>query len=73
MTAADLPQTTEASTAPAEYDSPWKEALEVYFEPFLSLLFPAVHALIDWSRPYESLEQEFQQLSKDASIHRQAV
>ncbi len=68
MTEADRPQATDSSTAQAEYDSPWKEALEVYFEPFLALLFPAVHALIDWSRPYESLEQEFQQLAKDAEV-----
>ncbi len=68
MTEADQPQATDSSTAQAEYDSPWKEALEVYFEPFLALLFPAVHELIDWSRPYESLEQEFQQLAKDAEV-----
>jgi Putative transposase, YhgA-like len=68
VTEADQPQATESSTAQAEYDSPWKEALEVYFEPFLALLFPAVHELIDWSRPYESLEQEFQQLAKDAEV-----
>jgi len=68
VTEADQPQATDSSTAQAEYDSPWKEALEVYFEPFLALLFPAVHALIDWSRPYESLEQEFQQLAKEAEV-----
>ena len=33
-----------------DYDSPWKEALDVYFEPFLALLFPEVHRGIDWSR-----------------------
>ena len=27
-----------------DYDSPWKEALDAYFEPFLALLFPEVHA-----------------------------
>jgi hypothetical protein len=40
----------------ADYDSPWKEALDFYFEAFLALLFPAVHAQIDWSRGYESLD-----------------
>jgi hypothetical protein len=34
----------------ADYDSPWKEALEVYFPAFLLLLFPRTHADIDWSR-----------------------
>ncbi|MGI0488874.1 hypothetical protein ACN4EK_25970 [Pantanalinema rosaneae CENA516] len=68
MTDADLPPTPGTQSPPAEYDSPWKEALEFYFEPFLLLLFPAVHELIDWSRPYESLDQEFQQLAKDAEV-----
>ena len=48
----------------ADYDSPWKEALDAYFEAFLALLFPEVHALIDWSRGYESLDKEFQQGAK---------
>jgi hypothetical protein len=30
-----------------DYDSPWKEALDAYFEPFLALLFPEVHRRID--------------------------
>lgn len=43
----------------ASFDDPWKEGLELYFEPFLAFFFPVVHELIDWSRSYESLEQEF--------------
>jgi hypothetical protein len=26
----------------ADYDSPWKEALDAYFEPFLALLFSTI-------------------------------
>ncbi len=44
----------------ADYDSPWKKALDDYFEAFLALLFPVVHGQIDWSRGYESLDKEFQ-------------
>jgi len=51
---------------PTDYDSPWKEALDVYFEPFLTLLFPEVHAQIDWTHGYESLDKEFQQVVRDA-------
>jgi hypothetical protein len=25
-----------------DYDIPWKEALDAYFEPFVALLFPQV-------------------------------
>jgi hypothetical protein len=37
------------SEQPDEYDSPWKEALERYLEPFMALLFPEIHGNIDWS------------------------
>ncbi len=43
-------------------DSPWKEALDVYFAAFLLLFFPLIHADIDWSRPVEMLDKEFQRL-----------
>ncbi len=33
----------------ADYDSPWKEALDFYFESFLALLFPTIHEQIDSS------------------------
>src|SRR5947209_19238484 len=56
-----------------DYDSPWKEALDVYFEPFLALLFPGVHAQIDWSRGHESLDKEFQQVVREAELGRRYV
>jgi hypothetical protein len=56
-----------------DYDSPWKEALDGYFEPFLALLFPEVHRQIDWSRGYEPLDKEFQQVVRDAEVGRRYV
>jgi hypothetical protein len=56
-----------------DYDSPWKEALDAYFEAFLALLFPEVHTLIDWSRGYESLDKEFQQVVREAEVGRRYV
>ena len=50
----------------ANYDTPWKEALQQYFEPFLSFCFPAVHALIDWSQSPESLDKELEQIVRQA-------
>ncbi|MCA9795624.1 MAG: hypothetical protein KC910_27640, partial [Candidatus Eremiobacteraeota bacterium] len=41
-----------------EYDSPWKEALHVYFPQFLELLFPEVHQAIDWSLGWKVMETE---------------
>jgi len=48
---------------PTTYDSPWKEGIEVYFEAFVAFLFSAAHAEIDWSRGYESLDKELQQIA----------
>jgi hypothetical protein len=56
-----------------DYDSPWKEALDAYFEAFLELLFPQVHAQIDWSRGYEPLDKEFQQVVREAELGRRYV
>jgi hypothetical protein len=56
-----------------DYDSPWKEALDACFEPFLALLFPEVHVQIDWSRGYESLDKEFQQVVREAEVGRRYV
>jgi hypothetical protein len=36
-----------------DYDSPWKEALDRYFERCMALFFPQAHADIDWTRGYE--------------------
>ncbi|MFV2070285.1 MAG: hypothetical protein ACC645_25240, partial [Pirellulales bacterium] len=47
----------------AEFDGPWKESLDVYFESFLQLCFPAIHREIDWGRGYQPLDKELQKLS----------
>ncbi len=50
----------------ADYDSPWKEALDIYFESFLELCFPWIHADIDWARGYESLDTDLREVTRDA-------
>ncbi|KYC38201.1 transposase [Scytonema hofmannii PCC 7110] len=52
----------------ASYDSPWKEALELYFEAFIDFFFPQAYTEIDWQRGYEFLDKEFQQIVKEAEI-----
>ncbi|CAI8934754.1 hypothetical protein [Methylocaldum szegediense] len=41
-----------------DYDSPWKEALENRFPEFMALLFPAIHAEVDWHRDQIFLDKE---------------
>jgi hypothetical protein len=60
--------TQEYSTAMADYDSPWKEMLDGYFPAFMAFFFPAAAAEIDWSRGYESLDTELQQIVRDAAL-----
>jgi hypothetical protein len=49
-----------------DFDSPWKEALDVYFRAFLALFFPHIHADIDWSRGFEFLDKELQKIVRQA-------
>lgn len=53
-----------------EFDSPWKEIIEWYFEEFMHFFFLAAHADIDWSRGVEFLDKELQQVARDAELGR---
>ncbi len=48
------------------YDSPWKDILERYFPEFMGFFFPEAYQEIDWSKGYESLDQELQQVVREA-------
>ncbi|KAB8317546.1 DUF4351 domain-containing protein [Tolypothrix campylonemoides VB511288] len=50
----------------ADNDSPWKEVLEAYFPQAMQFFFPQTAALINWQRPHEFLDKEFQQIARDA-------
>lgn len=50
----------------ADNDSAWKEILEAYFPQAMQLFFPETAALIDWERPHEFLDKEFQQIAREA-------
>jgi hypothetical protein len=58
---------------PTTYDSPWKEALDIYFEPFVAFFFPAAHAEIDWSRGYEALDKELQKIAPRSATRARTV
>ena len=55
------------------YDSPWKDALSHFFPDFMAFYFPQAHAAIDWSRPYEFLEQELAELVHDGIAGKRVV
>jgi hypothetical protein len=64
----------KTQTAPGiDYDSPWKDALDRFFEPCIAFFFPHIHADIDWSRGYEMLDKELQPIVRQARHGRRYV
>ncbi|OGO41243.1 MAG: hypothetical protein A2Z04_09680 [Chloroflexi bacterium RBG_16_57_9] len=56
-----------------DYDSPWKEALDHYFQEFLAFFFPHAYIEIDWTAGYEFLDKELQEVVRDAELGRRLV
>lgn len=56
-----------------DLDSPWKEFLDEYLPEFCLLCFPDIYRRIDWSKNYESLESELQQIAPDNEVGRRHV
>ena len=51
-----------------DFDNPWKDVLEHFFRQFLEFFFADAHAAIDWSRRYESLDKELQQIVSESEL-----
>jgi hypothetical protein len=56
-----------------EQDSPWKEALEEFFEEFMENFFPDIYKEIDFSKGYEFLDQELQQIAVSSETGKRVV
>ena len=52
----------------SEYDSPWKEALDIYFPEFMEFFFPNAYQEINWNKGYETLDKELQKVVQDANL-----
>jgi hypothetical protein len=65
--------TTDRETPGSDYDSPWKEALDRYFERCMAFFFPHAHADIDWARGHEMLDKELQPIVRGAKHGRRFV
>jgi predicted transposase YdaD len=55
------------------YDSPWKEVLELYFRQFSAFFFPQIYNEIDWSKGYQFLDKELQKVVREAKTGRRLV
>jgi hypothetical protein len=57
------------STTPrSDFDEAWKEFLDGHLQEFLGCFFPAVASAIDWSRPFEFLDQELREVIHDSTV-----
>jgi len=57
----------------SDYDSPWKEIIEYFFQDFLAFFYPSAHAGIDWDKGYEFLDKELEQVVRDGELGRRLV
>ncbi len=56
-----------------DYDSPWKDVLELYLKDFFELYFPKIHGGVDWSRPPISKDKELLKIFPKSEVtHRLA-
>ncbi len=53
-----------------DFDSPWKDILEAWFQEFMIFFFPHAAEDIDWDTGYEFLDKELQQVVRDADLGR---
>lgn len=54
----------------SDYDGAWKNALDSYFPECLALLWPQIHAQIDWTCKPVFLDKELQRLATSAKYGR---
>lgn len=59
------------TSEPADQDGAWKETWDHYLQPFLEFCFPEVATRIDFSQPVEFLDQELQEVVRDANLGKQ--
>ncbi|MGI9213333.1 MAG: hypothetical protein ACR2HF_12755, partial [Methylococcaceae bacterium] len=51
-----------------DYDTPWKEAIELYFRDFMAFYFPEQAEELDWSQPHRFLNQELAKSLRNARV-----
>ena len=56
-----------------DFDNPWKSILEKYFQEFMVFFFPEIHDDINWAQGHDFMDQELQQIVRDADLSKRYV
>ena len=56
-----------------DLDGPWKLGIELHFKSLIHICFPQVYDRIDWQKPIQFLDQELNQVIRQAKTGRQRV
>jgi hypothetical protein len=56
-----------------DFDNPWKSILEKYFQEFMVFFFPEIHDDINWEQGHDFMDQELQQIVRDADLSKRYV
>jgi hypothetical protein len=56
-----------------DFDNPWDVLLEIYFPQFMAFFFPEIHDDINWAKGHDFMDQEFQQIVRDADLSKRYV
>ncbi len=65
--------TTTEESQQDDYDSPWKEAIEIMLADFMAFYFPSAWKAIDWEQPHRFLDQELQKILPESDTGRRVV
>src|SRR3990167_6335509 len=48
------------------FDTPWKDILDTYFQAFMTMCHPEAAQAINWSKGYEALDKELTSITKES-------
>jgi len=65
--------TEEKKREQDQYDNPWKDILNRYLPECLLFFFPEVADQIDWSKGYEFLDKELEQIAPKSAVTQRTV
>ena len=57
----------------SEFDTPWKQIIDLYFEQFVACCWPDKHHEIDWQHGYKMMDKELNKISRGTPVGNRIV